>query len=443
MNTFAKNGQIVYPIVKAVMQSTDWCAAKYSCGRIPKHLVFLFPGSASNTQFGLVRLATQLHRISHPMTSSLLPERPLLISPTLAATIGLEEAVMLQGLAELIHHRETRRRQDKPNLDWIELNDEDLQKAFPFWATVDIRRVQASLQNLGMIAIDPETDSDRSHFFAINEAGSSSSAPQVTPAKAPDNPAQLVGTASLIPPDWQPDQTWIRQCKQHNIPEQFAYDAVPEFISYWRDRGQARFSWGNAFYKHVLKQWRDEQTRQGAYELSSVMSAQWRPSEDAVGILEMSGINLSFIEDAVPEFVLYWRERGIQNGAWNTKFIEHIRRQWAKFSAAFGYDDTPKVITADWQPSADCYEILQLAEIDEEYARSRIPEFVMYWRDSQQVKSSWNTVFLQFIKQDWARQLKQLETAELTHAENQTFVGSNQQRIKERFQRIADRSWAE
>lgn len=401
------------------------------------------------------------------MSSSLLPERPLLISPTLASTIGLEEAVMLQVLAELITHRETRRRQANTSLDWIQLSDEDLQKAFPFWAPGDIKRVQLSLKNLGVIAIDPETESNRSSFYAIDETSSNSSAspsaapgtsysttrsathstsksePPVKPVKPPVASSQGSGTATLIPPSWQPDQTWIRQCKQHNIPEQFILSAVQEFVSYWRDRGHARFSWGNAFYKHVLKEWRNEQTRQGAYELSTVMSAQWQPSEDAVGILEISGINLSFIEDAVPEFVLYWRERGVVNGAWNTKFIEHIRRQWAKFSASFGYDDTPKAMQANWQPSADCFEILQLAEIDEDYARSKIPEFVMYWKDSQQVKASWNTVFLQFIKQDWARQLKQLETADIAHAENQTLVGSSQQKVKERFQRIADRSWAE
>ena len=36
------------------------------------------------------------------MNSTLIPERPLLISPTLAATIGLDEAVLLHVLSELI-----------------------------------------------------------------------------------------------------------------------------------------------------------------------------------------------------------------------------------------------------------------------------------------------------------------------------------------------------
>lgn len=350
---------------------------------------------------------------------------------------------MLQVLAELITHREIRRLQNRKDLAWVELSDEDLQKAFPFWAAVDIKRVQLSLQTLGLIIVDPATRSERSAYFAIDEASSEEvHSPAVKPQSTPTSTSRP-GTASLIPANWQPDQSWIKYCKQHDIPEQFAYALVPEFVSYWRERGHARLSWGSAFYKHVIKEWRNEQTRKGAWEQASTMSGQWKPSDDAIGILEMSGINPSFIEDAIPEFVLYWHERGMVNGAWNTKFIEHIRRQWAKFSASFGYDDTPKVVSADWEPSADCYEILQLAEIDLEYARSKIPEFVLYWKDSQQVKSSWNTVFLQYIKQDWARQLKQLESADISHAENQTLVGSGQERIKERFQRIADRSWAE
>jgi hypothetical protein len=39
------------------------------------------------------------------MVSSLLPEKPLVISPSLAATIGLEEAVLLAVLHELFVHR--------------------------------------------------------------------------------------------------------------------------------------------------------------------------------------------------------------------------------------------------------------------------------------------------------------------------------------------------
>ncbi|MEX2468490.1 MAG: DnaT-like ssDNA-binding domain-containing protein [Pseudohongiellaceae bacterium] len=364
-----------------------------------------------------------------------------MLSPTLAATIGVEEAIMLQALADVMALRATVRRSSRPDLDWVAISDQDLAQLFPFWESVDLRRIMASLKSLGLIAIDPDPALHSRNFIAIDEVSEAVPGAPVADARPVAPESAPAGHASLIPLHWLPDDNWVRMCKQHNIPEQFIRDLVPEFVSYWRERGQARFSWGNAFYKHVLREWRKEETRRGAHELASTMSADWRPNPDAVEILVNSGISAEFVEDAIAEFVLYWRERGVVHGAWNTKFIEHIRRQWAKFSASFGRDDVPRPIPEDWQPSSDCYEILQLAEIDDDYARSRVPEFVMYWRDSGQARASWNTVFLQFIKQDWARRLK--ASTEEIYAEDQAAVGSSQERIKEKFQRIADRSWAE
>ena len=375
------------------------------------------------------------------MSSSLIPERPLLISPTLASTIGLEEAVMLQVFADFLAYRTSDGIPDMSEPNMLKITVDEIRSALPFWSLGDIKRVRNSLEALGIL--DVANDGIENELvITINEAKSES---KVAPHRAPltKNRSNMSAGASAIPGNWEPGGNWVRLCKQHSIPEDFVHKLVPEFVNYWRERGQSRFSWGNAFYKHVIREWREEQTRQGAHESASTMSAEWWPSVDATGILENSGISRSFIEDAVPEFVLYWRERGVTHGAWNTKFIEHIRRQWAKFSASFGFDDTPKPIPEGWEPSVDCYEILELAEIDEEYARSRIPEFVMYWRDSQQVKSSWNTVFLQYIKQNWAKQLNKLASSEISYAENQSVVGSSQQRIKERFQQISDRSWAE
>jgi len=235
----------------------------------------------------------------------------------------------------------------------------------------------------------------------------------------------------------------MAQCKQQNIPEEFVRELVPGFVMYWRERNQARFSWGNAFYKFVLREWRGEQTRRGARELETEMSAQWWPSEDAVNILVNSGINATFIEDAIPEFVLYWRERGVVNGTWNTRFIEHIRRQWGKYSASIAHDTQPRRIAEDWQPSPECFDILLMAEIDESFAKEKISEFVLYWRDTNQVHASWNTRFLQFIKYQWARRLESSQNLSLQHAENQSAVGKGQQDLGKAFQRFTDRSWAE
>lgn len=383
------------------------------------------------------------------MQSSLIPERPLVISPTLAATIGLEEAVLLHVLTELMAHRKQRL---KDRLRWVELSQEELCASLPFWALIDIKRVQKSLQDLGMILLDPHTAKKDYCYFAVNqrvdEDADSVSAPayETTGSQrdvlATTTPPMQAG-ATYISPHWQPNDDWIKQCQQQNIPEEFVRDLVPGFVMYWRERKQARFSWGNAFYKFVLREWRTEQTRRGARELETEMSAQWWPSDDALGILVNADINAVFIEDAIPEFVLYWRERGVVNGAWNTRFIEHIRRQWGKYSASIAFDTQPKRIPEDWQPSPECFDILHLAEIDEGFAREKISEFVLYWRDTNQVHASWNTRFLQFIKYQWARRLESSQNLSLKHAENQSSFGKGQQDLGQAFQRFTDRSWAE
>lgn len=389
------------------------------------------------------------------MQSSLVPERPLVISPTLAATIGLEEAVMLHVFSELMAHRPLR---EKERFAWLELSQMDLMRALPFWALIDIKRVQKSLQDLGLILIDAETGNRETLYFAINQACPGAPEPaarKISPARspaAPASPASVAAPAGLstegqgatfMPANWQPGEDWIRQCRQQNIPEDFVRQLVPGFVMYWRERGQARFSWGNAFYKFVLREWRQEQTRRGMSELETDMSPQWWPSSDAFVILENSGINPQFIEDAVPEFVLYWRERGAANGAWNTRFIEHIRRQWSKYSSSIEHDTLPRRIGEDWQPSAECFDILRLAEIDEDFARAKVREFVLYWRDTNQVHASWNTRFLQFIKYQWARRLDESSNMSVIDAQDQSIAGKNQQVLGAAFQRFTDRSWAE
>ncbi len=376
------------------------------------------------------------------MQSSLIPERPLVISPTLAATIGLEEAVMLHVIGEMLAHRPVRQ---QDGLRWVELSQQQLSEAMPFWAPVDIRRIQKSLQDLGLIVLDSQTGSADSHWIAINQRApqSPSQERQTSAAASPAGTLSSPAGASVIPANWQPGEDWIRQCRQQAIPETFVRQLVPGFVLYWRERGQSRFSWGNAFYKHVLREWRAEQTRRGVSELETAMSSDWWPSADAMSILINAGINEEFIEDAVPEFVLYWRERGASNGAWNTRFIEHIRRQWAKYSASIHYDTQPRRIPEDWQPSPECYDILRMAQIDEDFARDKVSEFVLYWRDTNQVHASWNTRFLQFIKTQWARRLVESHNMSVYHAENQSFIGKGQQEPGAAFQRFTDRSWAE
>src|SRR5690606_1162919 len=158
------------------------------------------------------------------MQSSLVPERPLVISPTLAATIGLDEAVMLHVLSELMAHRPLR---EKNQLRWLALDNADLCKAFPFWAFIAIKRVQNSLQELGLVLLEPDSQRPDTCWYAINQIkqseetvprSESKPAPARTQTSAPSEPAAAGPQgASYIAPGWQPEEAWLQHCRQHNI----------------------------------------------------------------------------------------------------------------------------------------------------------------------------------------------------------------------------------
>ena len=129
----------------------------------------------------------------------------------------------------------------------------------------------------------------------------------------------------------------------------------------------------------------------------------WVPDMDAKEILINSGINEDFIDKEVPEFVLYWTERKEESDIWNSKFIAHIRRQWGRFKEIKENDNSPSIMTSDWSPNSDFFDILEMTEIPKEFAENAKLEFVMYWKESGQSLNSWNSKFLQHVKYQWER----------------------------------------
>ncbi|NNC55715.1 MAG: hypothetical protein HKO07_08350, partial [Pseudomonadales bacterium] len=157
-------------------------------------------------------------------------------------------------------------------------------------------------------------------------------------------------------------------------------------------------------------------------------------------ILLRMGVNRNFIDDAVPEFVLHWRERGVEQKTWNSKFVNHIKYQWAKYTHAMANETDPVPIDENWQPQSKVFYVLALANIDAAFAQQLVPEFVMYWRDKNELHHSWNTKFLQFTKHQWARNHK-LEN----HGKNDRNHGAGEQRkTRDRslVEDLSDRSWA-
>lgn len=358
--------------------------------------------------------------------SSLITESPLQFSAQLAETIGLEEAIMLQ----LLH--------DAALLQTgthYQVAVSALQQRLSFWSLADMQRVIKSLCDKGVLQqLSPPVSQIETLLYRFDTP-----LQRETPiAAAP----VLARGANKISPYWQPDETVLQQLAQHNISADFARQQVNEFVTYWRERGEISHSWQARFLKHVMRAWqiqRSEPWLAQANETPQPLQAMWQPSQDALEILQRNGINSRFIEDAVPEFVLYWREKGTATNTWNSKFIQHVKQQWARYTSSLQHDTEPRRIPANWQPSRDVYDILRMANIDANFAKSCIDEFVLYWKDSNKLQNSWNTKFLQHVKYCWANQ-HQLIGGYNAQQQNATGQGAAAGSFIEKH---TDRSWAE
>jgi hypothetical protein len=376
--------------------------------------------------------------------SSLVPERQLVFSPGLAATIGLEEAILLQHLQELLVHRTP---QTREGFAWLSVEREFLLRTLPFWQPIDLHRISRSLVDKGVLLIQsPPLHSAEKLIFALNEPAVRNH----TETAAAEPPPQR-RSAGLMSQHWSPSEDLLQLLAlNHNIPRQFALDQLEDFVFYWRERGEPSHAWENKFRQQVTSQWRRQQQDEAeAFRVKepSTLDGSWRPSADAREILDRSEIDNDFIDQAIPEFILYWRERGAADGRsapreLNSKFIQHIRIQWAKFTSALEHSTEPKRITDQWQPSEDVFDILVMSHIDAEFARSLIPEFIVYWKDSNQTNTSWNTKYIQHVKYHWAKQ-HQMEQAGQNHAGQAGSHQTSRTRDRSLEQDLTDTSWAD
>lgn len=390
----------------------------------------------------------------------LLTETSIPVSVTLAATIGLNEAVLLTVINQIALGQPPQH---------IRIRRDLLRQLVPFWDDQTIRQTLTALFEQGLLTLRgpmyPEsqelvlafsqTDTPRKTALPHQEhtlrpeptpATRSVAEPGVQPA-----PASEAASSPSQSNQWQPSEDTLQRLQQHGIPAAFAWAQRDSFLLQLHEQGNLRNNPNTRFFRHVKNQWvyaqNDAQRQKNRYDSQPTFQVSndeaqpiqhgWRPSQDALQILQRSGVEPQFIEDAIPEFVLYWSERGDAHKTWNSKFIQHIRQQWARYSAAVEHSNLPLPIPADWQPAPDCFDILAMAHIDPQFAKARIAEFVLYWRDSGQVHNSWNSRFLQYIKQQWGRQLAQPER----QADGQIPAQPDYSTAAASLQRLNDTDW--
>ena len=153
--------------------------------------------------------------------------------------------------------------------------------------------------------------------------------------------------------------------------------------------------------KHLIKAWRQEEKKERTEAEKVLIKKDWAPSEDVISILESAEMDSDFVKKCIPEFIVYWKEKQFKSNEWNSIFLNHVRRQWARYKNIIEDNVSPKKMTHDWVPNQNCLDVIKLARIDEKFAKDQIPEFKIYWLDSNQVMTSWNSKFIQHVKYRW------------------------------------------
>jgi hypothetical protein len=159
----------------------------------------------------------------------------------------------------------------------------------------------------------------------------------------------------------------------------------------------------------------------------------WRPNDAVYQLLEQRAIPREFAEDQLPEFILYWQERGQKNHSWGSKFLKHVIHEWRSHEIKQARSSAEKPLTAmsnEWRPSKKASDYLLKAGITKAFIDECTVSFVMYWVERGELHNTWNSKFVQHC---------QFRDQQAQAAAN---IHSNGQRMRPLQEELVDRSWA-
>lgn len=227
---------------------------------------------------------------------AIIPEPPLLVLPSLAVAVGLPGAMVLQQLHFLSHHR----RPDRNGERWVEMGNADLQHTFPFLSKNTLFRAVYKLRDDGLLtikAVDGKSNRYRLEYDGIDQA-----------------------LAKLDEDDTLPK---MGRPKMGREPTQDGVGTLPKM--------------GRASIKEVLDS--ESSVNQGGVDkhetevkAGPLMTATWTPSQACQDQLLDAGFGLDFLRKVLPEFRMYWSNRG-EARPWDACFAAHVRQQHGKAKA--------------------------------------------------------------------------------------------------------------
>ena len=284
-------------------------------------------------------------------------EKKYSFSKEIAESLGIIEAIILDFF------------QNNPK----NFSLDTLKNEFRFLDVSQIENSYKKLNNLGLFKIIPTKDN--------------SSEPDVTM-------------------NFYPSEDLVKQACNLGIEEDFLGDQLPSFNLFWKGKDLKPHLKESKFLQYALKNWREKEKIEYQESKKVLIDSNWRPSEDAISILKNIDINDSFIESLLPEFILFWKEKRIKSNSWNSTFLNHVKKQWARKNFKLDSDKENHPMSKNWAPSEDCMKVLEVTNIPVDFIESKLPEFRLYWIDAGEISTNWNNKFINFLKNSWEKDSK-------------------------------------
>ena len=284
-------------------------------------------------------------------------EKKYSFSKEIAESLGINEAIILDFF------------QNNPK----NFSLETLKNELGFLDVSQIENSYKKLNNLGLFKIIPSKDN--------------SSEPDVTM-------------------NFYPSEDLVKQACNLGIEEDFLGDQLPSFNLFWKGKDLKPHLKESKFLQYALKNWREKEKIEYQESKKVLIDSNWRPSEDAISILKSLDINDSFIESLLPEFILFWKEKRIKSNSWNSTFLNHVKKQWARKNFKLDSDKENHPMSKNWAPSEDCMKVLEVTNIPVDFIESKLPEFRLYWIDAGEISTNWNNKFINFVKNSWEKDSK-------------------------------------
>ena len=284
-------------------------------------------------------------------------EKKYSFSKEIAESLGIIEAIILDFF------------QNNPK----NFSLDTLKNEFRFLDVSQIENSYKKLNNLGLFKIIPSKDNSSEPDVSMN---------------------------------FYPSEDLVKQACNLGIEEDFLGDQLPSFNLFWKGKDLKPHLKESKFLQYALKNWREKEKIEYQESKKVLIDSNWRPSEDAISILKNIDINDSFIESLLPEFILFWKEKRIKSNSWNSTFLNHVKKQWARKNFKLDSDKENHPMSKNWTPSEDCMKVLEVTNIPVDFIESKLPEFRLYWIDAGEISTNWNNKFINFVKNSWEKDSK-------------------------------------